>query len=139
MDAPPRPPSVMPLSGGPAPPAESNTEFRLSQCFGDCSPAEEVTDADILSAVQFDSSGEYLATGDRGGRVVIFKQNSPNKQKFFCAELNLVCVAVHAVRLQCMILSRRVVTSYTIGMLLNAACKQHCCCMVAAETAQSLV
>jgi hypothetical protein len=38
---------VMPLSGGPAPPAESNTEFRLSQCFGDCSPAEEVTDGKL--------------------------------------------------------------------------------------------
>lgn len=31
--------------------------------------------ADILSAVSFDQSGEYFATGDRGGRVVIFKKS----------------------------------------------------------------
>ncbi|KAG5178658.1 protein phosphatase PP2A regulatory subunit B [Tribonema minus] len=60
---------------------EHGLDFKLSQCFGDCSPAEEVTEADILSAVQFDSTGEYLATGDRGGRVVVFKQNAPVKQK----------------------------------------------------------
>ncbi len=49
--------------------------FRPKQCFGSCNQAE-VTDADILSAVQFDDKGEYLATGDRGGRVVIFKKGS---------------------------------------------------------------
>ncbi|CAM9144461.1 unnamed protein product, partial [Hapterophycus canaliculatus] len=54
--------------------ARSAPEFKLSQCFGDCSPAEEASQADILSAVSFDQSGEYFATGDRGGRVVIFKK-----------------------------------------------------------------
>lgn len=28
--------------------------------------------ADIISAVEFDGSGKHLATGDRGGRVVLF-------------------------------------------------------------------
>tara|TARA_B110000305_G_C19234621_1_gene536887 strand:+ start:611 stop:925 length:315 start_codon:yes stop_codon:yes gene_type:complete len=32
-----------------------------------------------LSAVQFDETGEYLATGDRGGRIVIFKDSSENE------------------------------------------------------------
>ena len=31
--------------------------------------------ADIISAVEFDSSGNYLATGDKGGRVVLFERN----------------------------------------------------------------
>lgn len=31
--------------------------------------------ADIISAVEFDHSGDYLATGDRGGRVVLFERN----------------------------------------------------------------
>lgn len=29
--------------------------------------------ADLLSALDFDETGDYLATGDRGGRVVIFE------------------------------------------------------------------
>lgn len=29
---------------------------------------------DIVSAVEFDESGDYIATGDRGGRVVIFEK-----------------------------------------------------------------
>ena len=37
--------------------------------------------ADILSAVSFDQSGEYFATGDRGGRVVIFKKGDAGKPK----------------------------------------------------------
>ena len=30
--------------------------------------------ADIISAVEFDHSGQHLATGDRGGRVVLFER-----------------------------------------------------------------
>ena len=30
---------------------------------------------DLISAVEFDAKGEYLATGDRGGRVVIFESS----------------------------------------------------------------
>ena len=30
--------------------------------------------ADIISAVEFDYSGDYLATGDQGGRVVLFER-----------------------------------------------------------------
>ncbi|CAM9354214.1 unnamed protein product [Chrysoparadoxa australica] len=82
FEPPPKPPIMAP-SNATSPPigGESTLSFKLSQCFGDCSPAEEVTEADILSAVEFDSTGEYLATGDKGGRVVIFKQNSARKQK----------------------------------------------------------
>lgn len=31
--------------------------------------------ADIISAVEFDYSGDFLATGDKGGRVVLFERN----------------------------------------------------------------
>jgi hypothetical protein len=31
--------------------------------------------ADIISAVEFDETGDYLATGDKGGRVVLFERN----------------------------------------------------------------
>ena len=36
---------------------------------------------DFISAVEFNGSGEYFATGDRGGRVVVF-QRVRNMQQF---------------------------------------------------------
>uniref|UniRef100_A0ABI7ZBU5 Protein phosphatase 2 regulatory subunit Balpha n=1 Tax=Felis catus TaxID=9685 RepID=A0ABI7ZBU5_FELCA len=33
-----------------------------------------VTEADIISTVEFNHTGELLATGDKGGRVVIFQR-----------------------------------------------------------------
>lgn len=33
------------------------------------------TPADIISTVEFDHTGNYLATGDKGGRVVLFERN----------------------------------------------------------------
>ena len=32
-------------------------------------------EADIISTVEFDHTGNYLATGDKGGRVVLFERN----------------------------------------------------------------
>lgn len=43
---------------------------------------EPETEADIISTVEFDHTGDYLATGDKGGRVVLFERNesvSPTK------------------------------------------------------------
>ena len=31
--------------------------------------------ADIISAIQFDKTGDFLASGDRAGRVVLFERN----------------------------------------------------------------
>ncbi|KAF7728652.1 protein phosphatase 2A regulatory subunit cdc55 [Apophysomyces ossiformis] len=47
--------------------AEENT-WKFAQCF-----------ADIITAVEFDSTGDYLATGDKGGRVVLFERNDSKK------------------------------------------------------------
>ncbi|PSC76183.1 Serine threonine phosphatase 2A 55 kDa regulatory subunit B beta isoform isoform B [Micractinium conductrix] len=55
---------------GPAEPLE----WHFSQVFGERSPGEEVQEADIISAVEFDYSGDFLATGDQGGRVVLFER-----------------------------------------------------------------
>ena len=35
-----------------------------------------VVSADIISTVEFNHSGDLLATGDKGGRVVIFQQET---------------------------------------------------------------
>lgn len=49
--------------------------FKFSQCFGDKADIV-ITEADIISTVEFDHTGDYLATGDRGGRVVLFERNN---------------------------------------------------------------
>jgi hypothetical protein len=52
---------------------------------------------DIISAIEFDKSGNHLATGDRGGRVVLFERTdiadvSATLYKFYNLScLNLVC------------------------------------------------
>jgi serine/threonine-protein phosphatase 2A regulatory subunit B len=35
----------------------------------------QVAESDVLSAIKFSQSGEYLALGDNGGRVIIFKRS----------------------------------------------------------------
>ncbi|CAN8312410.1 unnamed protein product [Cochlearia groenlandica] len=57
-------------SSGPPP----SLEWRFSQVFGERTAGEEVQEVDIISAIEFDKSGDHLATGDRGGRVVLFER-----------------------------------------------------------------
>ncbi|OMJ16847.1 Protein phosphatase PP2A regulatory subunit B [Smittium culicis] len=54
---------------------DMETGWKFTQCFGDKAEIEEVTEADIISTVEFNQNGEYLATGDKGGRVVLFERN----------------------------------------------------------------
>ncbi|XP_030458258.2 serine/threonine protein phosphatase 2A 55 kDa regulatory subunit B beta isoform-like [Syzygium oleosum] len=51
-------------------------EWKLSQVFGERSPGEEAPDVpdDVISSIEFDKTGDHLAVGDRGGRVIIFKR-----------------------------------------------------------------
>jgi len=42
---------------------------------------EEVNEADIISTVEFNEDGELLATGDKGGRIVIFQRDQPSKSQ----------------------------------------------------------
>eukprot|EP00037_Helgoeca_nana_P029458 m.351630 g.351630 ORF g.351630 m.351630 type:complete len:437 (-) comp27980_c0_seq3:708-2018(-) len=50
--------------------------WNFSQVFGDRAGEGEIAEADIISAVEFNHDGEYLATGDKGGRVVLFERNN---------------------------------------------------------------
>ncbi|KAL5224247.1 hypothetical protein ABZP36_010886 [Zizania latifolia] len=49
-------------------------EWRFAQVFGERAAGEDVQEVDIISAIEFDRSGDHLATGDRGGRVVLFER-----------------------------------------------------------------
>lgn len=72
------------LNGAPV-----STTGETQWCFSQVKGAveeDDVTEADIISCVEFNHDGELLATGDKGGRVVIFQQDgdkatksSPNK------------------------------------------------------------
>nr|AAH83302.1 Protein phosphatase 2 (formerly 2A), regulatory subunit B (PR 52), beta isoform [Danio rerio] len=39
------------------------------------------TEADIISTVEFNPTGELLATGDKGGRVVVFQREQESKNQ----------------------------------------------------------
>ncbi|KAL4583356.1 hypothetical protein LXL04_007926 [Taraxacum kok-saghyz] len=47
-----------------------------SQVFGERAAGEEVQEVDVISAIEFDKAGDHLATGDRGGRVVLFERTN---------------------------------------------------------------
>ncbi|TDH13288.1 hypothetical protein EPR50_G00056540 [Perca flavescens] len=55
-------------------------------CFSQVKGAidDDVAEADIISTVEFNHSGELLATGDKGGRVVIFQQEPESKNQPQC-------------------------------------------------------
>ncbi|GMJ07633.1 hypothetical protein like AT1G17720 [Hibiscus trionum] len=55
--------------GGPQP-----LEWKFSQVFGERTAGEEIQEVDIISAIEFNRTGDHLATGDRGGRVVLFER-----------------------------------------------------------------
>ncbi|ODV77276.1 uncharacterized protein CANTADRAFT_56188 [Suhomyces tanzawaensis NRRL Y-17324] len=55
--------------------------WKFSQCFGDKGDIENITEADIISTVEFDHTGDFLATGDKGGRVVLFERNQSKKKQ----------------------------------------------------------
>lgn len=43
---------------------------------------EDITEADIISCVEFNNTGQLLATGDKGGRVVIFQRDGKGNPQF---------------------------------------------------------
>lgn len=47
--------------------------------------------ADIISTVEFDHTGDYLATGDKGGRVVLFERNESVSVVFPKTPLETAC------------------------------------------------
>ncbi|KAL7714809.1 Serine/threonine-protein phosphatase 2A 55 kDa regulatory subunit B [Entamoeba marina] len=51
-------------------------DWRLTQVFGgDRSIQDDISDQDTVSTIEFSPNGDYLAAGDYGGRVVLFKKS----------------------------------------------------------------
>jgi serine/threonine-protein phosphatase 2A regulatory subunit B len=55
--------------------------WQFGQCFGEKDPDEEFQEADVLSAIEYNKDGNFLATGDRGGRVVVFERADKTKSE----------------------------------------------------------
>ncbi|CAI2314537.1 unnamed protein product [Caenorhabditis sp. 36 PRJEB53466] len=73
----------MDTSEGPIEPDETfepvdQIHWKFNQVKGNID-ADVHTDADVISCVEFSHDGEYLATGDKGGRVVIFQRDQSGK------------------------------------------------------------
>lgn len=49
-----------------------NKKWKFTQVFGDKFSADKVANEDIISALSFDISGNYLTVGDKAGRLIFF-------------------------------------------------------------------
>lgn len=60
-------------------------DWKFTQIFGDKTIAAQVNEEDIISALQFDSTGNYLSLGDKAGRLIIFETCLPRKERPRCS------------------------------------------------------
>lgn len=56
-------------------------EWKFSQVFGEgrSNTLDEISDVDVVSAIEFDDTGDFIAVGDRGGRIVLFERDEKRK------------------------------------------------------------
>lgn len=62
--------------------ASSALHWNFSQVFGERNPADDVQPMDVISAIEFEDSGDHLAVGDQGGRLIIFEKTPGDKWLF---------------------------------------------------------
>jgi len=56
-------------------------QMNFAQVFGDSrASSDEVADVDVVSAIEFDETGDYIAAGDRGGRIVVFEREEKSSR-----------------------------------------------------------
>lgn len=56
-------------------------DWKFSQSFGEGRAVEQdAADSDLVSAIQFDKTGDYIAIGDKGGRIVIVEREDKPKK-----------------------------------------------------------
>lgn len=73
--------SGSPGSGGGGVSGSNSSEIQW--CFSQVKGTldDDVTEQDIISCVEFNQDGDLLATGDKGGRVVIFQRDPTVRKK----------------------------------------------------------
>jgi len=60
---------------------DSSKKWKFTQVFGDKFSADKVSNEDVISALSFDKSGDFLSVGDRAGRLILFQRNLHTKSK----------------------------------------------------------
>jgi len=61
--------------------SSDNLEWKFSQTFGETrTVVDDSTDADVVSALEFSENGDFLAVGDRGGRIVLFEREEKSSK-----------------------------------------------------------
>ena len=60
---------------------DQNKKWKFTQVFGDKFSADKVANEDIISALAFNKSGDFLTVGDRAGRLIFFQRNLHTKSK----------------------------------------------------------
>jgi serine/threonine-protein phosphatase 2A regulatory subunit B len=63
------------------PPIDRKVDWKFSQLFGDKTPYEQIHEEDIITAVEFDTTGKFLSLGDKAGRLIVFETPEPLKGK----------------------------------------------------------
>ena len=56
-------------------------DWKFSQLFGDKTPAEQIHEEDIITAIEFDTTGKYISLGDKAGRLIVFETPDPIKSR----------------------------------------------------------
>ena len=57
--------------------------FKYLQHFGDKESESIVNEEDIISSLQFDKTGDFVALGDKAGRLIIFQfDNESNEYNY---------------------------------------------------------
>ncbi|KAG9392101.1 Protein phosphatase 2A regulatory subunit PR55 [Carpediemonas membranifera] len=51
-----------------------DSSWKFCQVFGDVAAIEDVKEEDLISSIEFNTTGDFLAAGDHGGRVVLFER-----------------------------------------------------------------
>merc|ERR1712000_27528 len=59
----------------------SSLDWKFSQVFGDRTQTQDVAEEDVVSAVEFDETGDFIAAGDKGGGIVVFERDHSKSSK----------------------------------------------------------
>jgi len=60
----------------------SESDWKFSQVFGERNAVEEVSEVDIVSAIEFNENGNFVAVGDRGGRIIVFDRSKAGRHEY---------------------------------------------------------
>lgn len=59
----------------------SALNYKFSQIFSRKRSNKKILQDDIISALKFDPTGNYIAVGDKAGRIIIFHNDKTKKVK----------------------------------------------------------